>query len=354
MRLVFFISVILFSCTPQSDRIIVPEVTDSFYHEALIRINQDLKGDKENLQLVEQKLYYCDLLQWPTTCINALDELKRQKGMTPQLFHQYVSYYVTNGRHQLLLDLINRWAKEFSQEERYIEEKIDALTALRYKEEPYTLLRKYLLSHNELKDLEFASQQYLRLEDTLMSAYLLGKVNRQNPSSMLVFDHYADILFDLGYSEQAFPIYEKYRNQNPDDFDFCLKLSTLYEEVDQLQYAREVIKQFADLDTIVYRIADLFKSENKWDSAHMYVDLIIERDSVNRKAWWTKARMYEDRGWLSYSLNYYDHLIYLSPTDTLAQQRAALVRRKIAYLQRLKFEENKLPLPVLESKKISN
>ena len=38
--------------------------------------------------------------------------------------------------------------------------------------------------------------------------------------------------------------------------------------------------------------------------------------------------------------------------DTIAAQRADLVRRKIAYLQRLKFEESKIPLLEVESKKI--
>ena len=117
---------------------------------------------------------------------------------------------------------------------------------------------------------------------------------------------------------------------------------------------RQKLKNFQDNDSIIYRIADLYLLEKKWDSAHHYINRLIDKDSVNKEAWLKKAMIYEDQGWLTYSLNYFDHVTYLYPGDTVAIKRAALIRRKIAYLQRLRFEKNQLPLPIIESKKLIN
>ncbi|MEQ9403773.1 MAG: hypothetical protein RIM99_09325 [Cyclobacteriaceae bacterium] len=350
----FLLFIILISCTSQRDRIIIPEISESFYTQALIRIDNDLKGNEDNLHLIEQKLYYCDYLSWPSTCLDALDEFKRQKGMTPQLVEQYIYYYTKHEKYQALLDVIVRWSDEFDLIEEFFGQRILALSKLGRKEEALGLLRSYMSRRQSAKDLMFASQRYIELDDTLMAAYYMGKLAKMDSLNDFIFDRYPYMLLNLGFDEQAFMIFEKYSVLNPYDFRFHSQLSGYYEEVGKLAEARNALKNFEASDSVLFRMTDLYLAENQWDSAHYYTDKLISRDSTSRDAWLKKAGMYEDRGWLSFSLNYYSHVIYLYPEDTVARQRADLVRRKIAYLQRLKFEENQLPLPEIESKKIIN
>ncbi len=353
MKLVWlFLILITLSCASNRDRIVIPKIDENFYNQALTSIDDDLGSDKNNLQLVEQKLYYCDQLDWPTNCLTALDEYKRQKGMTPQLLDQYIYYYTKHDRYQLLLDVIDRWASDFEVDDSYTKDRIEALAAVSRKSQAQELLRNYMANRKSPESIEFAAGQYLTLRDTVMATYYLGKLEKLSEDHPLIYRNYPYMLVDLGLQDQAYIILERYGNTQPNDYDFHMRLSAIYEADQQLAEARNAIKGFIDRDTVVYRIADLFRREEQWDSAHHFIDLIIDRDSVNRRAWWTKAVMYEDRGWLTYSLNYFDHLIYLNENDTIARQRADLVRRKIAYLQRQKIEA--MPLPVLESKKISD
>ena len=134
MRLSFLLIVsYIISCTPQRDRIIIPKISEGFYSQSLLRIDEDLKGNENNLQLVERKLYYCDYLGWPGTCISALDEFKRQKGMTPQLLDQYATYYLIHEKYEHLLEIIDRWGSEFELKEDHNRHQILALCKLSQK-----------------------------------------------------------------------------------------------------------------------------------------------------------------------------------------------------------------------------
>ena len=353
MRLLSILAILfVVSCAPKQDRIVIPKVNSSFYSQALLRIDDDLDGDEDNLRLVEQKLYYCDLLEWPETCVAALDELKRQKGMTPQLLDQYVIYYEEHQQFEQLLAVIERWSGEFNLEEVYERQKILGLLRASRRNECARYLKNYMIGRSSAEDLGFASECYIALADTVMSTYYLGMLSNLDSTNSLVVDVYPYLLFDLGFEGRAFEMLERKRRIVPTDYAFHDDLASKYEASGMIVNSRNTLKNFTNIDSVVYRIADLYLLEAEWDSAHLYIDQLIDRDSLSRDAWYKKARMYEDRGWLSYSLNYYNHVIYLNPNDTIAQERAALVGRKIAYLQRLKFEENLLPPPVLKSKKI--
>lgn len=355
MRYLKWIFILLIiSCAQQRDRIVIPSVGADFYSQALGRIDEDLAGDEDNLHLVEQKLYYCDYLNWPGTCIDALDEFRRQRGMTPQLLGQYTNYYIEHEQYRPLLEIINRWAIEFEFKESYLKNQILASTKLELKDQSTVLLRSYMIERSSLPDLKFAAERYIELEDTVMASYYLGKLMKLDARDDLIFKNYSLMLFDLGFEEKAFEILEQYSTLIPSDFDFQYSLASRYQKAGYYEEARDKLKPFVDADSIVYKVADLYLADFEWDSAHLYIDRLIEQDSVDRDAWLKKAIMFEDRGWLSYSLNYFSHVLYLYPGDTIARQRASQVRRKIAYLQRKNFEENQLPLPVIESKKLMN
>lgn len=330
----------------------MPKVGSDFYSQALLRIDDDLKRDVDNIKLVEQKLYYCELLGWPSTCVAALDELKRQKGMTPQLLEQYVIYYEKHQQYQQLLEVIERWGSEFDLLEKYKKQKVLGLLKSSRRDECIQYLKGYLVGKSSKEDMNFASECYVELGDTLMATYYLGKLSETDGENKLVLDVYPYMLFELGFEDKAFDLLERKSLSIPNDYAFHSDLASRYEQSGLLNNSRNKLKNFTAIDSVVYRVTDLYLLDEEWDSAHYYIDQLIERDSLSRDAWFKKATMYEDRGWLTYSLNYFDHVVYLNPNDTIAAERAALIRRKIAYLQRLRFEENLLPPPVLKSKKI--
>lgn len=351
---IFILILVLIGCSsPSKDRIIVPKLHAGFYADALERINDELKSDPDDERLVDQKIFYCEQLQWPTTCISALNVYKESNGMTNQLVKQYIAYYKQHERYQLLLEVIDRWGKEYDLEDEFTETYIDCLTRLDRKELATIELKEYLKNKQSLEAILFVSNQYLQLEDTAMAAYNLGKLYKLDKANDLMWD-YGRILVSLGYIELGLSILNSFVNQHPNDFDIQLVYALLLEQTDRNSDARKVLKPFAAKDTVAYLLVDWYKKDLMWDSATYVLNEVVANDSTVRKPIWKLGRLYEDRGWFLSALPYFEYLLELDPVDTLAQQRIDLIQRKIAYLQRLKFEESKIPTIELQPKKIEN
>lgn len=355
MRGYFVICVLLIlGCSqPKSDKIVVPKLHAGFYAEALDRINKELKSSPDDTRLIDQKLFYCEELEWPTTCIGALDAYREIHGMTNQLVEQYIIYYKTHERYQLMLDVIDRWSKEYDLKEKFTETYIDGLTRLGRTATATIELKEYLKTNQSLEELVFASKQYLRIGDTTMAAYNLSKVYELDSSSELMWE-YGNILVALGYDELGFDVMDQYVRSRKDNFNIQLTYAKLLQSTNRSGAARSVLQPFITRDTVAYLLANWYQKEFLWDSASYMLSTVAANDSTARKPIWKLGRLYEDRGWFLASIPYFEYLIKLNANDTLAQQRIDLIQRKIAYLQRLKFEESKIPTIDLEPKTIEN
>lgn len=352
--LILLLVFIGFSCaSPQKDKIVVPTLHAGFYSEALDRINDKLKADPDNDRLVDQKLFYCEQLDWPTTCISALDAFKQKHGMTNQLVEQYIAYYQKHERYQLLLNVIDKWNKEYNLTDSFTQTYIECLTRLGKRKRAIIELRAYLLNHQSGTDFEFAARQYLEMKDTLMAAYNLGKLHKEDAQHDLMWE-YGNILVNLSYENIGFEVLQDFVIKNKNDRDIQLQYARLLESSNRRNSARSALKPFTESDTVSYLLADWYQKDMMWDSAGLVLNRVIAKDSSNRKPIWKAGVLYEERGWFSTSLSYFEYLVKLNPQDTLAEQRIDLIQRKIAYLQRLKFEENKIPIIELQSKKIEN
>ncbi len=339
--------------SPHKDKIEVPKLHAGFYSAALEEINDKLKSDPENDRLVDQKIFYCEQLNWPTTCISALDAQKEMFGMSNQLVRQYMAYYQIHDHFRALLDLFDSWDEEYGIKTEYPSLYIDCLVKSRKQNRAKRELRSYLISNQSADDLAFASSKYLMLDDTAMAVYNLSKLYKLNPNDELMWE-YGMLLIKLGYNDLGVAVLKDYTQNYPLQFDRKLVYASVLRGIDKKQEARNILMAELDKDTATYLVADLYVEDQQWDSAALILERLIERDSSDRKALWRIGRLYEDRGWLLYAMRYLEQLEELHPDDTLASQRIELIQRKIAYLQRLKFEENKIPALELEPKKIEN
>ncbi len=344
----------LIGCTQTSDnKIVVPKLHAEFYSDALDRIDKELESSPDNKRLLDQKVFYCEQLDWPITCISALDTYKKVNGMTNQLVEQYIAYHKEHEQYQLLLEVIDTWGNEYDLDKRHKETYIDCLTRLGKKAYATIELKEYLKFHQDQNAFAFAAIQYLRLNDTTLATYNLSKLYREDPTNDLMWN-YGSILVSLGYDDKGFDVMDQFVSQNADSFDIQFIYAQLLKNSDKNSEARRVLKPFSDVDSVAYTLSEWFKEDQKWDSAGYMLSTVVARDSSNRTPIWKLGRLYEDRGWFLASLPYFEYLIELDPQDTLARQRIDLIQRKIAYLQRLKFEENKRPTIELQPKKIEN
>lgn len=347
MRYISLSLSIIVCCTcsnPHRQEIIVPELRANFYANELHQIDARIKSNPPSIDLIKQKLYYCDQLDWPTTCISALDQYRAKFGMTNLLVGQYIKYYSKHAQYRPLIDVIEKWNKKYDLEKKIHQSLIISLVNVGQHARAKAELSNFLVENQSIEGWTFVSKQYLHLNDTLMAIYNLTKLDELGLlDSSLVFP-YGKLLVELGYPDHGFEVLEKYYASAPKNVALSLLIAGIYEAENELGEARNKLKPFVKYDTLSFLLSDWYKKDLLWDSAIMYLDSVIYRDPTNTKAWRKRGKIYEDRGWLSSSLKSYKKIVEINPTDSMAVDKVGMIRQKITYLRRKKIEQNKVPV----------
>lgn len=344
----------IFGCSSNpSSEILVPTVNKDFYQEALKKVEAKLEDDPQNLKLIEQQLFYCKAAGWPSTCSTSLNATKNSDGMSESLFNDFFEYYTVNGEYEALTDLVDVWRELYSLSIQQHQTLIKSYTITNRKIKAIQEISDFLRINNDKGIHEFVATQYLNIGDTLKSIYYMSKVRKSNPTSPLMIT-YGKLLVERGYAARGIDALEDFATLEVENKKLNYDLAIFYDKYGYTSLARNKLRRFTDGDTISFYVAELFKKEGLLDSAILLMDSVLSRDSVNLIALKNKASLYNQKGWLSTALSYYEEAFAIDPNDTTISDQIADIQRKIAYLQRKKFEENKAPLLELNSKKIIN
>ncbi|MEO1256801.1 MAG: hypothetical protein AAFY41_18205, partial [Bacteroidota bacterium] len=149
-------------------------------------------------------------------------------------------------------------------------------------------------------------------------------------------------------------VMRNYIEKNKENIDIQITYAQLLAIAEMRNEARKVLKPFRSRDAVSHLLADLYQQDMMWDSAAAVLRALNEADTSNVIPIMKLGTLYEERGWYATSLKYFENLAILTPDDTLVKQRIEQIKRKIAYLQRLKFEEDKIPVIELEPIKNQN
>ncbi len=339
--------IFFFSCSsPKKEKIIVPKLQTSFYATTMEQINNQLKAEPNNAKLVDKKLFYCDKLNWPRTCIKALDSYKKSNGMTNQLAKKYILFYENNQQNEPLFHFIEKWNNELNLKKTHIKTYIDCLIQLNKNEVAKKALENFIQLNQSIKNIYYVSSQHLRMNDTTMAVQYLDKLYELDPKNDLMWE-YGNILFKLGYHKRGNEVLSNHIKEHRDDLDIQLRYAQLLRNTGLFNQAREILSPYSSIDSIAYLLVDWYKKDLMWDSSVFILKNRIVHDPTNKKPIRMLATLYEEHYWRASALKYYKKLKKIDPSDLLVQQ-------KIAYLQRLIFERNKIPTIELKSIKIKN
>ena len=344
----------LFGCaTRPSTEIVIPAVSNDFYLEALQKIAKRLEQDPSNSKLAEQQLFYCKASGWPLQCDVALNVMNSANGMSESLFQDLFSYYEANDRYQDIINLAYEWRGEYSLSLTQQYTLIESLRLEGHRFEALSQLAALVAKDGRPLTHEFAATQYLAMGDTLKSIYFLSKVSKSSPNRASMIT-YGKLLILNGYADRGIEALENYSIGNDLDSTSIFSLVRFYEERGYNQLARKKLKPFAADEAVSYAIAVLYQKDGLLDSAIIYADSVLVGDPTSLTTLKLKGALYYQKGWLATALNYYEQVYAMDSTDTVVSNDIADIQRKIAYLQRKKFEESKAPLLELNSKKIIN
>ena len=90
-------------------------------------------------------------------------------------------------------------------------------------------------------------------------------------------------------------------------------------------------------------LADLYRKMFAYDSALKISNLILETDSMNLDALLVRARTYDQRGFFTSAIHNYEQVLAIDSLHQDARVEWEKVKRKRAYLQKLKEEQEAIP-----------
>lgn len=353
-RVLFLTLVFVFSCqSADYNKIVVPQLNAGFYTNALTEIDKKLRTDADGEKLHSQKLYYCERLDWPTSCLSALEREKDLSGMTVQLAENFVRYYVNHADYTELKTFIDRWNSEFDLYQKNQRWYIKGLIMDAEYERAQVHLRGYLSTVQDTATLAFAAEQYLFLGDTVLANFYLSNLYSESTDHPLVYQ-YASFLFRANKHVKGQEVIKSYAKNNELSLTQAFQASTSLRKHGYLKDAISLLKPHHFVDSAAFFLSDIYISAAQFDSSILVLDSVIARNPANLKARWKKARAFEDKGWYSYATSLLEDILELDSSNLEAKERVTLIQRKIAYLQRQKREVIVPPKIELKPIKIDN
>ncbi len=350
----FTISILINCNLVSSEKIVVPKLSEDFYVSALQKVEEELDAKPENRAFNEQRIYYCERLGWPLDCITSLHQLKRLDGMSSQLASFYAEYYAKNSPTKDLITFIDQWDNDFQLKEQYQEHIIKGLVQTGQLKRASNHLHHFLMDNSRSEAIAFGSQQYLNMQDTTMTLFLLSRLQKIDPSHDLMY-LLASLLFEARENKRASIAMNYYRRTHSLNQAQAIEIANYYIRAELYSNAIALLKPFCcKQDTTAYLLSTLYSRQNKFDSSIMYLDSLIFNNPEAIKPRWKKAQLYEERGWYSYATQLFAEIVFIDSSRVDAKNRIKVIQRKIAYLQRQKQEQRIAPILELNPSKLKN
>jgi hypothetical protein len=332
------------------DPIVTPEIGDSFYRNSIASLEKSISKYPDEEKYVKLQLAYYERLGWPEEAGKAISRASVLLGTDPVYLSQSITYFTVNNKQAELYNFIQKYVEEGEitrSMERY---RIAALVSM-YAADARSALSAFAAGPLEVGDFQFLSNNYLLLSDSILSVYYFSKGLKQTEFTAVDLERMLPIMLDMHLYEKVIEllegeIYEE--NHNPNS---SLLLAKAYRGYGDLQKSKDILKRNLDVENL-FLLADWYKEESSWDSAHYCMDKALSIDSLNQKAMLVKGDIDQHRAFFTRSISFYRQVIELDSTNEYAADQIEIVNRKIAYLQRIR--KTKIPILELESKKIKD
>lgn len=191
----------------------------------------------------------------------------------------------------------------------------------------------------------------LRAGDTSLAIQNFDKVIANDSSFAIVYKHFFDIYSSKNDLARASFNIKRYLDLRPEDQEAKLAAIEYYLYRKDLKLAKHSLYQWLKKDTLnqtpLQLLADTYFQESKWDSALYFNQKIIAASDSSLNAMLMNARLWDKKWNYAKAQVSYEFVVTQDSTNNLAKDELATLKRKIAYLRKLK-EERAKPLPLLE------
>lgn len=309
---------------------------------------EDDKGPKDQIS-IRRKLWMSQKNEWPDDCRPDFEKLLSLEELDYELLVAAMDCYHQRKYWDEMLTLLSLWEEMYPFNHTLITYKITALAKSGGYAEASASLWNFMINQPSENVYEFGASTYLEMGDTVRAIYALEQLATLNPAHPEIVSTYVPLLVKNGYPEKALRLMD---NTSLTDEQLIFKATALY-QMGAISDAHQVLSTLAGTRVWSLRVA-WYEARNQYDSAVYFADQILQADSSTSNLL-LKARLLEHRGWLNSSYALYQSILEIAPMDSIAQERARIVGRKIAYLRSLKEAEGATrPFLEIKSKKSIN
>lgn len=327
----------LIACRKSDQEIDVPNKQNIVPEKILSTLAEKAEEQPNNERLIAQQLYFCQLMNWPEICEKPLKKARKKNGLSEKLTDQFMAYYQRNKQYEKLESLLSNAVKTRKRQEVLISisEDLDAL-------------QDYMKRYQDEQALELACKLYLKTNDTLKAFDYMDQLHDLNPENRLL-DVYPEMLFRQGRYQKLLKVAKE---RTPDKKLYRLTARSLY-ALDSLDSASYVMRQ-VDSEKAWEYLYRWNLEASRPDSAIKYLNDLLAQHPEQKQYLLAKAQALEAKGYLTSSLPYFEQAYSQDTTDAQILAKLKEVRRKVAYLRRIRKEQERdaLEPPQVERKTI--
>lgn len=349
MRYILLLMVLCLACDqPRHYEVQEPTAQPDYYIRLLKEVNSQVDKNPKDEDLIYRKLYIGQKLRWPEDVSDEISHLIKKRSFDFELYHYATDFYQSTHHYEKLLGVLDKWNESYPVSLNDIRLRIIAFNGLKREMEARNLLWQLLQKSDNPEHLAFIGSEYIAMEDTARAAYAFSLLARQDPQHSVLLNVYVPLLISQGYPERARDLLLAQGDESETfekRFFLAKALFQIGEEQKAIDLMRESDNTVGDL-----QIASWYRDLKDWDSAIFYIDKVLQQDST-REAYFVKATILEDRGWLNSAYSMFSTLVSLDSADSISQNRVEIVGRKIAYLRKLREAEKRIPVLEIPSLK---
>ncbi|MDN5203608.1 tetratricopeptide repeat protein [Fulvivirgaceae bacterium BMA10] len=171
------------------------------------------------------------------------------------------------------------------------------------------------------------------------------------------YDKLAQIYLLTHQYDSAHQFLDKAMALDGNDIDRIFTKGEIFKQEGKRDSALTAFRKILNIDSrhiaSVFEISQLFLEKYRYDSANFYANRILDLSPGDRRAKLMEARILDKRGFYNGAMQKYQELIEQDSTFNLAFQELEKLKRKVAYLRKLKEEQQAgRDLPILRPKNI--
>lgn len=350
LSIFWFLLVALFGCQQRQEYpISAIEIAPELELQQLVRLNERIKSQPQNLSLRKQRFAINYRLKWPQNAIEDLEFIVKNEGLSFDLYNQAISFYDAYHYFESMLLMLEQWS-DFANVETDRHWKSKALIGLgRTREAEYTLWEHLQTNKKNEQELIYISQSFLLLADTAQSIYSMNLLSKLNPGHEILLKEYVPLLLLINQPVKAQQVLANF-DINVKDTVATYHLAEMAFQTGNFRKGHQLLRNYEDEQSYLKRYQG-FIEEKQLDSASLMADLAIQMDSSSRSLF-VKGQLLENqynRIWPART--YYELSLKMDSTNINARESIANVDRKIAYLRSLKERDSRTPILEISSKK---